>query len=206
MRTSCSRTRSFCFRNSWNFSIKSFECNCAHWLRSSTVKAELYLLWLWWKSSLCLDNFMCVNESNYQLIWWECSPEDSSSVISRKSMTALFSKSVFLGLLNWGLREDIYEQSQQEPQVKWPVQGLQESGVLGVRPRSLLLLCSDRIPVSRGNEKQLRSKRRGLSAVVVQPGNTQPPHHFSRSLQTWVFVMKRADTWAICVFTLHLKR
>lgn len=112
----------------------------------------------------------------------------------------------FLGLLSWGLGEDRSEQSQQEPQLKWPTQGHQRRKPLGLRPRSLLLLCSDRMPVSRDNEKQSRSKRRGLSAVVFHPGNKQLPHHFSHSLQIWLFTMKQADTCVICVFTLHLKR
>lgn len=176
-----------------------------------TVKTEFYLLWLWCKSSLLLGNFLWVTHAKGILstdilrmfIWGQ-----EFSHLRKTDDNTIFQEALFfLGLPNWGLGEDGFDQSQQETQVKWPPHpGHRGHRALRLRPRSLLLLCSDRMPVSRDNQKQLRSKRRGFSADVFQPGNKQPPHHFSCSLQTWFFMRKQADRCVICVFTLHLKR
>lgn len=190
MRSSCSRTQSFCFTSPWKFSATNFKNNCAHWLHSRADKAELCLLWLWWKPSLQLNNFMWVAKSKAELsadilgmfIWGQ-----QLCHLRKMSESTVLQE---LCLLNWGLGEDGSEQSWQEPQENWPTQGHQGRRALGLRPTPVLLLCWARMPVSKDSEKQAGSKR-DLSAAVFQPGNKQlPPHHFSHSLQTQLSTMK----------------
>lgn len=154
------------------FVLEAHEVQCYKFWKQPcrTVKTELYLLWLRCKSSLHLDNFLWVTYAKGVLstgrlrmfIWgWKFShlkKTDDSTVLQE----ALF----FLGLLNWGLGEDGSDQSQQEPHVKWPPQGHQGHRALHLRTRPLLLLCSDRVSLSRDNEKQLRVVRGEVCQLV----------------------------------------
>lgn len=125
----------------------------------------------------------------YQLISWECSSEDSSLVIWRKSMRALFSKSCVCLTEDWGKmalgspdrnhsRNDPPKATKEERLWVWdPHQGscCAEPGCQSPRIKNIQADCF----------------KRGVSAVVFQPGNKQiPPHGFSCSLQTQLFVMR----------------
>lgn len=199
MRSSCSRTQSFCFTSLWKFSATSFKSNCAHWSHSRADKAELYLLWPWWKSSLQMNNFMGVTESKAVLsadilgmfIWGQ-----KFSHLKKINQSTVLQE---LCLLNWGLGEDGSELSWQEPREKLSTQG-QQRRALGLRPTPVLLLCWAKMPVSKDNEKQSGSKR-DLSAAVFQPGNKQLPLITSpipyRHNSSWW-------SWYMCYLCFHV--